>query len=68
MRWTRRNGETGISRVSYSKREDAEHDAFLCNRVCSEGATYDVVRCMRERYDTELATPGTFCNQDGTKR
>ena len=23
---------------------------------------------MRERYDTELATPGTFCNQDGTKR
>lgn len=45
MRWTRQNGETGLNTVSYSKREDAEHDAYWCNRVCQEGATYDVVPC-----------------------
>ena len=48
-----------------SSHNDRDHVLRNARQLARELKAHGI---MRERYDTELATPGTFCNQDGTKR
>lgn len=43
IRWTRPNGDTGVSVSVFDDQTEAKHWADLARKHCREGCTYDVI-------------------------